>query len=55
MKETLGAMAMADNDDSEDYANDDDTCDKDENKVKMTTASAMMAMILSWMIFLTAK
>jgi hypothetical protein len=47
MKETLGAMAMADNDDSEDYANDDDTCDKDENKVKMTTASAMMAIILS--------
>lgn len=40
-------MAMADNDDSEDYANDDDTCDKDENKVKMTTASAMMAIILS--------
>jgi hypothetical protein len=38
-------MAMADND-SEDYV-DDDTCDKDENKMKMTTASAMMAMILS--------
>jgi hypothetical protein len=45
IKETRGAMAMADND-SEDYV-DDDTCDKDENKMKMTTASAMMAMILS--------
>ena len=41
-------MAMADNNNSEDYVVDgDDTCDKDENKTKMTTASAMMAMILS--------
>jgi hypothetical protein len=41
-------MAMADNNNSEDYVvDDDDTCDKDENKMKMTTASAMMAMILS--------
>jgi hypothetical protein len=48
IKETRGAMAMADNNNSEDYVvDDDDTCDKDENKMKMTTASAMMAMILS--------